>query len=702
MDCPADPLLRSFLRDETPESTSTDLVLHLVQCLSCRDRVISWGEKPRLEQILRALADGSDAGGVKGASDGNSGPDDETNIYPNKPLRQIGQYELIRSIGRGGGGEVFEAMHVRLRRRMAVKVLSKKDVGDETIRRRFLREMESIGQLNHPHIVHAYDAGEADGTLYLAMELVDGENVESLARRVGPLPVAEACEIVRQAALGLQHVHENKLVHRDLKPSNLLTSAAGVKIADLGLALLDRDDSPDDQLTGHHTVLGTADYIAPEQTEKSHHVDIRADIYGLGCTLFRLLSGRPPYATPDNDSPMKKMWAHQTHPIPNIQWFRSDVPSRLCELLQKLMAKAPQDRIAEPWMVAEALLPFSQASDVPSLIIPGLVGAPTGSRSSTERDRSDPQRTPSQSSQPTVVQDPTTASHRQSVVLVALTACVVCLLVLSVVQYFRPPVESSGDSKSAQTTAVTAPIQPHVQSKPDEPKGVINPDEANAAAVDQQAAPIDLGPIATRWKSELGMSPLDLPWGRPMDIGSARIDEGIGALVVQASKSIRLVQLGVAEPNDLGMTLQFKVHNQTLRGGYGVFLGYRKDKSDVPSFIEFQSIAVLFMSATETEQTVIIRRTLDRYQIATGHSEYWRSRHVKLKLPNPSEALPFTVRTFRNKLLEVNFAGSNCADLCSDEQNSNYSPVDFEGPFGLFVNDASAWFSNPHLERIRQ
>lgn len=697
MDCPADPLLRSFLRDETPESTSTDLVLHLVQCLSCRDRVISWGEKPRLEQILRALADGSDAGGAKGSgSDGNSGPDDETNIYPHKPLRQIGQYELLRSIGRGGGGEVFEAMHVRLRRRMAVKVLSKKDVGDETIRRRFLREMESIGQLNHPHIVHAYDAGEADGTLYLAMELVDGENVESLARRVGQLPVAEACEIVRQAALGLQHVYENKLVHRDLKPSNLLTSTAGVKIADLGLALLDRDDSPDDQLTGHHTVLGTADYIAPEQTEKSHHVDIRADIYSLGCTLFRLLSGRPPYATPENDTPMKKMWAHQTHPIPNIQWFRSDVPVRLAELLQKLMAKSPGDRIAEPVLVAEALLPFSQASDVPSLIIPGLVGSPVGGRSSTERDPSDPFRTPSHSSQPTVVQTPTVQLHRQSIVIVVLTACLVCLLVLSGLQYFRPPIESDGDTRQA---AAAAPNQPHAQSKSDNSKVVDKPGVVEVVPEDSPPAAVAFGPIAARWKDELGVSPLDLPWGRTMDIGSARIEEGIGALVVQASKSLRLVQLGEAKPDDPGMLLQFKVNNQTPRGSYGVFLGYRKEKSDVPTFVEFQSIAVVFLSATSNEQTVIVRRSVDKFQIATGHSEVWKSRHVKVQLPNPTESLPFTVRTHRGSLLEVKFAGFDCDDLCSFEQNSNFTSADFEGPFGLFVNDASVWFSNPHLER---
>lgn len=374
MACPSDETLRDFLRDSTAEPTSTEIVLHLVQCLECRDRVISWNEKPRLEQILRALADGSDAGSRPSDDhDVAALANEETNFYPNAPLRRIGHYDLLRSIGRGGGGEVFEAMHIRLRRRLAVKILSKKDTADETVRRRFFREMESIGQLNHPHIVHAHDAGEADGTLYLAMELVNGENVESLARRVGTLPVAEACEIVRQAALGLQHVHENGLVHRDLKPSNLLTSAAGVKIADLGLALLHRENSKDDQLTGHHTILGTADYIAPEQTEKSHDVDIRADIYSLGCTLFRLLAGRAPFSVPENNTPMKKMWAHQSHPIPDIQQFRSDVPPKLIALLHKSMAKIPDDRFAEPWELAEALLAFSQTIRFP-LAHPARVG----------------------------------------------------------------------------------------------------------------------------------------------------------------------------------------------------------------------------------------------------------------------------------------------------------------------------------------
>ena len=188
--------------------------------------------------------------------------------------------------------------------------------------------MEAIGRLNHNNIVRATDAGEADGVHYLVMELIDGIDLARLVRLAGPLPVAAACELVRQAAVGLQYAHENGLVHRDIKPSNLLLSVNGeLKISDLGLALLNRDERASGELTVTGQVMGTADYMAPEQWEDSHAVDIRADLYSLGCTLYTLLAGRPPFAGPKHRSALRKMAAHAKELVPPITDHRADVPA---------------------------------------------------------------------------------------------------------------------------------------------------------------------------------------------------------------------------------------------------------------------------------------------------------------------------------------------------------------------------------------
>lgn len=690
--CPTDEILRSFLSGTTDTATATETVLHIVQCVSCRDRVASWNEKPRLEQILRAFADGSDVGPHQTGYDLVAAAE-ETKIYPLHPLRRIGQYDLLRSIGRGGGGEVFEAIHIRLRRRLAVKILSKKDTEDEIIRRRFIREMESIGQLDHPHIVHAHDAGEADGTLYLAMELVNGENVEHLARRVGPLPVAEACEIIRQAALGLQHIHEHGLVHRDLKPSNLLTSADGIKIADLGLALLRHENSTDDQLTGHHTILGTADYIAPEQTEKSHHVDIRADIYSLGCTLFRLLSGQPPFTGPENNTPMKKMWAHQSHPIPDIQQFRQDVPAKLAMLLNKLMAKNPSDRFSEPWELAEALVPFSHASDVPSLVLSEMSDAAPAGGNSTERDSVNALKTPSLSSQPTVVELHSGQVRRQSIATIMLSVGVIMLLSWILYWQIRSAVTSPPAKQQGQSDVKVSPAPrqdpPQLQPVLNSP-GVVLPNNPI----------LPLGPVATRWKQDLGQLPVEVAWGREMDVGSARIDEGVGALIVQARKSFRFAQLGENPPNSPGLTIRFKVHSQSARGEYGLYFGFRKDDNDPPQFIQFQAIAIVYSSRGEGVDNLLVRRSLEKVYIESGRGESSNNSHIRVQLPISADNTQFEVKLLGNSLAGVKFADSVGPILYTDEQNSYFQPVDYQGPFGCFANDTSAWFSSPRLQWI--
>jgi serine/threonine protein kinase len=279
------------------------------------------------------------------------------------PPFALGRYHVEARIGNGGMGTVFRAVHTRLRKPVAIKILAPFQITHPRAVARFEREIEAVGRLDHPHIVRATDAGEADGLHFLVMDLIDGFDLSRLVRLCGPLPPAEACELARAAALGLQCAHEAGLVHRDIKPSNLILSAQGVlKILDLGLALLSLPEQAD-ELTASGQVMGTANYMAPEQWQSSHDVDIRADLYSLGCTLYFLLGGRPPF-----DGFDQKRTAHQSARVPPLASFRSDLPGELSAILERLLAKDPDDRYATPAEVAWALEPLCRRADLPALV----------------------------------------------------------------------------------------------------------------------------------------------------------------------------------------------------------------------------------------------------------------------------------------------------------------------------------------------
>ena len=272
--------------------------------------------------------------------------------------RRLGDYELQDELGRGGMGVVYKARQVHLNQVVAMKVLPERYLDEPQAVARFKREMQSIGALEHPNIVRAYNAGEANGVYFLAMEFVDGIDLQRLimkpsAKTAKPLSVGAACEAIRQAALGLHHAHEHNLVHRDIKPANLMLSRSGVvKLLDLGLAKFHADRLSPDQRTGNLTqagiTMGTVDYMAPEQWENSGGVDIRADIYSLGCTLFYLLVGRAPYGGESYDSNRKKLMAHVVAPIPSLIDACPECPEELEEVFDRILAKEPEDRYASP------------------------------------------------------------------------------------------------------------------------------------------------------------------------------------------------------------------------------------------------------------------------------------------------------------------------------------------------------------------
>jgi WD40 repeat protein/tRNA A-37 threonylcarbamoyl transferase component Bud32 len=275
-------------------------------------------------------------------------------------LAEHPRYSILRCLGSGGMGVVFLAEHRLMQRRVALKVINSGLTEQAGVAERFRREVRAAARLTHPNIVAAHDAEQAGAVHFLVMEFVEGIDLARLVQQRGPQPFALACEYVRQAALGLQHAHEHGMVHRDVKPQNLMLASRGqVKVLDLGLALFAGEIGTDATVTAAGAVLGTADYIAPEQVVDSHTVDIRSDIYSLGCTLYFLLTGRPPF--PDGTL-VQKLMAHSLWTPEPLSAFRADLPDGLDRVVERMMARDPAKRHSTPADVARALAPFAAAS----------------------------------------------------------------------------------------------------------------------------------------------------------------------------------------------------------------------------------------------------------------------------------------------------------------------------------------------------
>jgi eukaryotic-like serine/threonine-protein kinase len=390
--CPTQAELAAFYGGRLPPETSAAVGTHLSGCGACEAALEHIAEESdTFARFLRRPPGGVRANPFeedpeyrrmerRAREAGGAAPAPEPSTLPLArppapgaslalPAR-LGPYEVREEIGKGGMGKVYRAFHVRLKKWVALKVVRPDLVGQPQVLARFEREMEAVGRLDHPNVVRALDAGEEGGVHYLAMEWVDGTDLRELVSRRGRLPVAEACELVRQAAAALQAAHQQQLVHRDVKPSNLLLSRQGqVKLLDLGLALLSRGEETAEALTESSQLLGTWDYMAPEQWESGHTVDIRADLYSLGCTLYTLLTGKPPFRGPEFDSLHKKMAAH-LHAIPTpVRRLRPEVPEALAGVLARLLAKDPAGRYQVPQEVARALEPFAAGADLEELAV---------------------------------------------------------------------------------------------------------------------------------------------------------------------------------------------------------------------------------------------------------------------------------------------------------------------------------------------
>jgi len=313
-----------------------------------RARLLGREEKPQ-------ELPGSSPGGVLGALPGDH-PTVITRRDPVPPLEttppfvprlpipgeMLGHFRVDEFIGGGGMGRVFRAWDARLERPVALKILPPEQASEPEIRARFLNEARSAAKLVHPGFALVYEAGEENGLFYIAFEFIEGNNLRSLVEREGPLPVEEALRIVLQVAQALAHAARKGVVHRDIKPSNILLTPDGqAKLIDLGLARIQIPTNGAADLTASGVTLGTFDYISPEQARNPRAADQRSDIYSLGCTLFYLLTGQPPYP---GGNVLQKLLQHQGEPPPDIRKIRKDVPLEVARLLFRMMAKRPEDR----------------------------------------------------------------------------------------------------------------------------------------------------------------------------------------------------------------------------------------------------------------------------------------------------------------------------------------------------------------------
>lgn len=268
-------------------------------------------------------------------------------------------YRLVQQLGDGATGTTWKARHITLDKDVVLKVLPERLTQNKQLLERFERETQAVSKLDHPHIVRALDAGEWQGRRYLVMEYAEGFKLSKLVADGKARSVADVCEVIRQAATGLQHAHEHGLVHRDVNPDNLIVTKQGkVKVLDLGVALL-KGDMPGkkelETITESGQIPGSPDYMAPEQWEGSHTVDARADVYALGCTLFFLLTGRAPYSDSQHQSLLSKMQGHIGEAIPDLKAMRADVPDSIHNLFQSLMAKNPSHRLPTAGLLAKEL-----------------------------------------------------------------------------------------------------------------------------------------------------------------------------------------------------------------------------------------------------------------------------------------------------------------------------------------------------------
>jgi serine/threonine protein kinase len=390
---PSAQALALFGHGKLSEAQAATVATHLETCADCRKAVTSLPPDSFVGKV-RAAKPGSSSllPSRHGAAASRAARPAPAAAPPDLPaeLASHPKFRIVRELGRGGMGVIYLAEHLVMERPVAIKVISPTVLDNPNALARFQAEVKAAGKLNHQNIARAYDADQAGDLHYLVMEYVEGRSLAQLLERGRPLPVKAACQCACQVAMGLEHAFARGMVHRDIKPHNLMLTPEGqVKILDFGLARMRSERRVSPRLTQTESFMGTPEYVAPEQADDARKADTRSDIYSLGCTLYALLAGRPPFV---GESLTQVVLAHIEKEPAALHELRPEVPEELSAVVAKMLAKDPAQRYQRPVEVAEALAPFAKAAGKRAAGMGALVPPPVRAASTATRIGGDTSR----------------------------------------------------------------------------------------------------------------------------------------------------------------------------------------------------------------------------------------------------------------------------------------------------------------------
>ncbi len=370
---PANEILAAFGQGKLDETAMVSVATHLESCSLCRNKVASSPAdtfQGKVKQAKEADAPTQTIVGFEETLNSIKPVAKEASGLPPE-LANHPKYLINKELGRGGMGVVYQAIDKHVDRPVVIKVMNPKLLCDPAAQERFLQEAKSAAKLNHPNIAQLYQLDKVGDLHLLVFEYVDGVNLEQFVRMKGVPAIHLTAIFIRQAALGLQHAFEQGVLHRDIKPNNMMLTRKGqVKIIDFGLGkVAQAAQASSSGLTSQNAVMGTLDYMSPEQAKSAKTADIRSDLYSLGCTLFYLLTGRAPFV---RDTQVEIIVAHQSDTPPPLSQFRTDVPADLEAIVMKLLAKQPQVRFQKPVELAQALVPFLKPMVMAKLVSPPI------------------------------------------------------------------------------------------------------------------------------------------------------------------------------------------------------------------------------------------------------------------------------------------------------------------------------------------